>query len=62
VLDGASVLRTVTVVGSEAIYGAADQTADWGAPLSPGSTITLRVSQLSAFVGRGTPATATLSV
>ena len=37
-------------------YTAAQQTADWGALLGPGDTLDLRIFQLSALVGRGTPA------
>jgi hypothetical protein len=38
------------------LYTAAQQTADWGAPLGPGDTLALRIFQLSARLGRGAPA------
>lgn len=46
---------------TSAVYTAADQTADWGAPLGPGDTLEIRIYQLSALVGRGAPKTVTLS-
>jgi hypothetical protein len=57
VLDGDAVLRTVTASTSSAIYSAADQFADFG---SLPATVTIRISQLSASYGRGSPATAVL--
>jgi hypothetical protein len=43
------------------LYTAAQQTADWGAPLGPGQTLAIRIYQLSNRLGRGTPATVTLT-
>ncbi len=69
ILDGASVARTITAVASaggsavtpgsrQAVYSAADQISDFGAEQA---TLDLRVYQLSATVGRGFPASATVS-
>jgi hypothetical protein len=60
ILDGpgGAVLRTLGDLASpDAIYNAAEQTADFGAPQA---TIHLRVFQLSATIGRGFPASASL--
>ncbi len=46
---------------SSVIYTAAEQTADWGAPLGSGENLTVRIFQLSALVGRGEPKTVTLT-
>lgn len=46
---------------TSAVYTAAAQTADWGAPLGPGDNLTIRIFQLSALVGRGATKTVTLS-
>jgi hypothetical protein len=55
---GGAVLRTLGDLSSPtAVYGAALQTADFGAPQA---TIHLRVVQLSATIGRGFPAHASL--
>lgn len=58
ILDGAgAVKRTIAVTTPAAAYTAAEQTADFGAPQA---AITIKVYQLSAAVGRGRPAAATL--
>ena len=46
---------------TSAIYTAAQQTADWGAPLAPGDTLTIRIYQLSALIGWGAAKTVTLT-
>ncbi|MCB1373281.1 MAG: glycoside hydrolase/phage tail family protein, partial [Rhodobacteraceae bacterium] len=61
VLDGSTVLRTLTTSTSSATYTAAQQLADLGALLGSGDTLDLRICQLSALTGRGAPASATLS-
>ena len=61
ILDGAAVKRILSTAITSAVYTAADQTADWGAPLGPGDSLTIRIFQLSALVGRGAPKTATLT-
>ncbi|KQZ14296.1 hypothetical protein ASD44_09595 [Mesorhizobium sp. Root554] len=51
ILDGATVVRTVTGLGAPAwLYQLADQTADFGAPIA---AIAFRVCQVSASFGRG---------
>ncbi|MGX0904763.1 hypothetical protein ACSSV8_003357 [Roseovarius sp. MBR-79] len=61
ILDGAVVKRTLSTASTSAVYSAADQTTDWGAPLGPGDTLDIRIFQLSARIGRGAPKTVTLS-
>ena len=61
ILDGATVKRVLSMSTSSAVYTAAQQTADWGAPLGPGDTLDVRIYQLSALVGRGAPKTVTLT-
>ena len=60
ILDGAAVKRALSAATTSAIYIAAQQTADRGAPLGPGDTLDIRIFQLSALVGRGAPKTVTL--
>ncbi len=60
ILDGASIKRTLTSSTTSVLYTAAQQTADWGAPLGPGQTLAIRIYQLSNRLGRGTPAAVTL--
>ena len=50
----------MTVATTSAVYTAAQQTTEWGAPLGPGDTLDIRIYQLSALVGRGAPETVTL--
>jgi len=61
ILDGASVKRVLSASTTSAVYTAGQQTADWGGPLDPGDTLVIRISQLSALVGRGAPTTVTLT-
>jgi hypothetical protein len=61
ILDGATVKRVLSTATTSAVYTAAQQTADWGAPLAPGDTLDIRIFQLSALVGRGAPKTVTLT-
>ena len=61
ILDGATVKRTLTTSTTSALYTAARQTADWGALLGPGDTLTIRIYQLSALIGRGAAKTVTLT-
>tara|TARA_R110002072_G_scaffold38605_1_gene111704 strand:+ start:74 stop:3622 length:3549 start_codon:yes stop_codon:yes gene_type:complete len=61
ILDGATVKRVLSTATTSAVYTAAQQTADWGALLGPGDTLDIRISQLSALIGRGAPKTVTLS-
>ncbi|MEX0852249.1 MAG: hypothetical protein WD036_03070 [Bauldia sp.] len=57
ILNGSTVVRTIAVTSPTASYTAAQQTADFGTPQSP---VAVRIYQLSATVGRGWPAAATL--
>jgi hypothetical protein len=57
IMDGSTVVRTIANTTPTATYTAADQTTDFGAPQA---SITVRVHQISAIVGRGIAATATL--
>jgi hypothetical protein len=52
ILDGADVKRTLAAASPAATYTAAQQTADFG---TPQPSVSLRVYQLSATRGRGTP-------
>lgn len=60
ILDGAAVKRTLTSSTTSVLYTAAQQTADWGAPLGPGQTLAIRIYQLSNRLGCGDPAAVTL--
>lgn len=57
VMDGSTVARTITASTPAFAYSAADQTTDFG---SPQASITFRIFQLSATVGRGYPLEVTL--
>gem|GEM_PF-3496984 len=61
ILGGATVKRVLSASTTSAVYTAAEQTVDWGAPLGLGDTLDIRIFQLSALVGRGAPKTDTLS-
>lgn len=50
VMDGSNVVRTLTSFVSSASYSAAEQIADFGAMQA---SVTVRISQLSAAIGRG---------
>jgi hypothetical protein len=60
ILDGAAIKRTLTSSTTSVLYTAAQQTADWSAPLGPGQMLALRIFQLSNRLGRDTAATVTL--
>src|SRR5581483_9581807 len=57
ILDGSDAVRTLSATSPAATYTAAQQTADFG---SAQSSVAVRVYQISATVGRGWPAPATL--
>jgi hypothetical protein len=57
ILSGATVVRTLDVTEPTVLYPAADELADFGAVQS---SLSVSIAQLSATVGRGFPATATL--
>jgi hypothetical protein len=58
--DGATLKRTLTASTTSVLYSAAAQIADFAAVLGPGQSFTVRIHQLSARLGRGTPAIVTL--
>ncbi len=60
IMDGTAMIRTLTSDTSSVIYTAAQQIADWGAELVPGDSLTIRICQFSARVGRGTAITTAL--
>lgn len=57
IVDGGSVVRTITASSETATYTAADQTSDG---LTPGDPVTVRIYQLNDTVGRGYKAEATI--
>lgn len=59
ILSGATVLRTLSSTSTTALYATADELADFGAAQS---SLTVRVAQVSATVGRGFAAEATLRI
>ncbi|MDO5606110.1 MAG: glycoside hydrolase TIM-barrel-like domain-containing protein [Paracoccus sp. (in: a-proteobacteria)] len=59
ILDGAAVKRVLTSATTNATYTAAAQTADWGALLTPGDSLTIRIAQIGAY-GPGASLTQTL--
>ncbi|ATX64608.1 baseplate multidomain protein megatron [Roseinatronobacter bogoriensis] len=60
ILDGASVKRTLSTSITSAVYTSTEQIADWGALLGPCDTLSIRIAQLSALLGRGVARTVTL--
>ena len=62
ILDGVAVKRVLNTTTTNAVYTAAQQTADWGALLGPGDTLDIRIFQLSALIGRGAAKTITLTL
>ena len=61
ILDGAVVKRSLTTGTTSVLYTAAQQIADWGALLGPGSSLDIRIYQLSALIGRGAVRSVTLT-
>ncbi len=62
ILDGAAVKRTLAAGTPTTMYSTADQIADWGTALMPGTALTIRVAQLSPSLGRGMPAETTVTI
>ena len=60
IMSGVTVLRTLTAATPSVLYTAAMQTADFGVLLTLGSSLTLRIYQKSARLGRGPALTKTL--
>ena len=59
ILSGGDVVRTLTATSPSALYASADELADFGAAQT---SLTVRVAQLSATVGRGFAAQSTFNV
>lgn len=59
ILDGTTVMRTLSAGAPSVLYAAADEMADFGAPQA---SLSVRIAQMSAIVGRGFAAEATLSL
>jgi len=59
ILDGVTVKRVLETASPQVLYPAADEIADFGAPVD---ALAVRVTQVSALVGRGWPAQAILPV
>jgi hypothetical protein len=60
IYNGSTLKRTLTTGTPSALYTAAQQIADFGAPLGPGQSFTVRIFQISARLGRGSEAITTL--
>jgi hypothetical protein len=58
ILAGSDVVRTLTAGVPQVLYANADEIADFG---TPQTTLSVRVAQMSATVGRGFPAEAILA-
>ena len=61
IFGGVTVKRTLTASTTSALYTAAQQITDWGALLSPGTTLAIRIFQLSQTYGRGAAQTTILT-
>ncbi len=57
ILNGATVVRTLSVTSPSAVYAAADQVTDFG---TAQSSVSVKIYQMNAVIGRGNPATATV--
>ena len=60
IMDGSTVLRTLTSATSSVTYTGADQVTDFGAALQPGDTLDVRIAQMSTVYGRGAVHSVTL--
>lgn len=56
-LNGPTVVRTITATSETAAYSAANQTTDFG---SPQASLSVKIYQLSAVIGRGIEVSATV--
>jgi len=61
ILDGITVKRMLTASTTSVLYTTAQQIIDWGALLGPGSSLDIRIYQLSALIGRGAARSVTLT-
>ncbi|WP_028714363.1 glycoside hydrolase TIM-barrel-like domain-containing protein [Paracoccus sp. J55] len=53
ILDGPGIKRTLSSSTTSVVYTAAQQTADWGAPLAPGTSLRIDIYQVAPVAGRG---------
>lgn len=60
IMSGASVLRLLTSSVQSVLYTSAMQTTDWGAPLAISQSLSVRIFQISARLGRGSRFATTL--
>ena len=60
ILDGATVLRTLSASSPIVTYSGAQQIADWGTLLAYPNTLDVVIYQISASYGRGAPHAVTL--
>ena len=60
ILDGATVKRSLTTATASVVYTAAQQSADWGAPLAPGASLDIRIAQIGQAFGAGAAPITTL--
>ena len=60
IMDGSTVLRTLSTDAPAVTYTSAEQIADFGAEMAPGDTLEVRIYQLSQTYGRGAPLIETL--
>ncbi|MFQ8433713.1 hypothetical protein [Amaricoccus sp. W119] len=60
ILDGAIVLRILSATATRVTYTAADEVADWGAPLGSGDRLDIAIFQIAPVAGRGAPTRETL--
>lgn len=60
ILNGATVLRTLSATSPAVTYSEADQIADWGAALGPGDALGIAIYQVAPAYGRGAPKFETL--
>jgi hypothetical protein len=61
IMDGGAVIRTFATTAPAVTYTAAEQTADWGAPIAAPASLSLRIYQKSVTFGRGVALGRTLS-
>ncbi|MBY6055375.1 glycoside hydrolase/phage tail family protein [Leisingera daeponensis] len=60
IMNGATVLRTLTSSSPSVVYTAGNQTSDFGSLLGPGDSLDIRIYQISTTYGRGAPLSETL--
>ena len=60
IMDGAVIKRSLTTATNAAVYTAAQQVTDWGAPLGPGASLDIRIAQIGQAFGAGAAPVTTL--